>query len=68
MVVNRARDADRGTAMSIYTALFDFGVFIGGPLLGGIIDLFGYTAMFGTAAVLIVAGTLAFAVADRGRT
>jgi MFS family permease len=68
MVVNRARDADRGTAMSIYTALFDFGVLIGGPLLGGVIDLFGYTAMFSTAAALIVAGTLGFAVADRGRS
>jgi MFS family permease len=68
MVVNRARDADRGTAMSIYTALFDFGVLIGGPLLGAIIDLYGFTVMFSAAAVLIVVGTLGFAVADRGRS
>ena len=67
MVVNRARDADRGTAMAIYTALFDLGVLVGGPLLGGVIDLFGYTAMFITAATLIVAGTAGFALADRGR-
>jgi predicted MFS family arabinose efflux permease len=67
MVVNRARDADRGTAMSIYTALFDLGVLLGGPFLGGLIDRFGYTTMFITDATLILAGTAAFALVDRGR-
>jgi MFS family permease len=67
MVVNRARDADRGTAMAIYTALFDLGILVGGPLLGGVIDLFGYTTMFITAATLIVVGAAGFALADRGR-
>jgi predicted MFS family arabinose efflux permease len=67
MVVNRARDADRGTAMSIYTALFDLGVLLGGPLLGGLIDRFGYTTMFITDATLILAGTAVFALVDRGR-
>lgn len=67
MVVNRARDADRGTAMSIYTALFDLGVLLGGPFLGGVIVGFGYTAMFITAGTLIAAGTAGFALADRGR-
>jgi len=68
MVVSRARDADRGSAMAIYTALFDLGVLLGGPLLGGVIDVFGYTRMYQTAAGLIVVGSLAFAVADRGRS
>lgn len=68
MVVSRARNADRGTAMAIYTALFDLGVLIGGPLLGGVIDGFGYTVMYVTAAALIVAGATAFAFADRGRS
>jgi MFS family permease len=67
MVVNRARTADRGTAMAIYTALFDLGVLLGGPLLGAVIAVRGYTEMFATAAVLIVAGTAGFALADRGR-
>ena len=67
MVVNRARDADRGTAMSIYTALFDVGVLIGGPLLGAVIERFGYTAMYATVAALVGAGMVGFAVADRGR-
>jgi MFS family permease len=67
MVVNRARNADRGTAMAIYTALFDLGVLVGGPFLGAVIELHGYTAMFTTAAILIGAGTIGFALADRGR-
>jgi MFS family permease len=67
MVVNRVRDADRGTAMSIYTALFDLGVLLGGPLLGWVIDRFGYMTMFITAATLIAAGTAGFALGDRGR-
>jgi MFS family permease len=67
MVVNRARTADRGSAMAIYTALFDVGVLIGGPLLGAVIEMQGYPAMFLTAATLVAIGTAGFAVADRGR-
>jgi MFS family permease len=67
MVVGRARTADRGSAMAIYTALFDVGVLIGGPLLGFIIEVRGYSEMFITAAALVMIGTAAFAVADRGR-
>ncbi|MFQ5418234.1 MAG: MFS transporter [Myxococcota bacterium] len=66
--MSRAREADRGTAMAIYTALFDLGVLVGGPLLGAIVDLFGYTVMFLTAAGILGVATLVFAVADRGRS
>jgi len=68
MVVGRARTADRGSAMAIYTALFDVGVLIGGPLLGFVIEIRGYTEMFITAAALVTIGTVIFAVADRGRS
>jgi MFS family permease len=67
MVVNRARGADRGSAMSIYTALFDLGVLLGGPFLGWVIDRFDYTTMFATAATLIAVGTAGFALGDKGR-
>jgi len=67
MVVGRARTADRGSAMAIYTGLFDVGVLIGGPLLGFVIEIAGYTEMFITAAGLVAIGTVAFAAADRGR-
>jgi predicted MFS family arabinose efflux permease len=67
LTVMRARASERGSAMAIYTALFDVGILLGGPLLGVIIEASGYGAMFGTAAVILVAGTLTFAVWDRSR-
>ena len=67
LVVARARPAERGAALSIFTALFDAGVLIGGPALGLIIRLAGYPAMFVSAAGLIAVGSLTFAVWDRPR-
>lgn len=67
MVVTRARDADRGSAMGIYTALFDLGVVIGGPLFGAVVTAAGFSVMFGTAAAVVVAGTLVFLVWDGRR-
>jgi MFS family permease len=68
MVVGRTRSADRGSAMAIYTALFDVGVLIGGPSLGLVIELAGYPTMYAVAAGWIALGALVFAVWDRGRS
>ena len=65
LVVERARTAERGAATSIFTALFDAGALVGGPLLGAIIRDVGYSAMFLTAAALVTVGGAAFAVVDR---
>jgi MFS family permease len=65
MVVSRAPDEDRGSAISFFTALFDFGVLIGGPILGVIIGSFGYSTMFRFSAVTIVVATALFATWDR---
>jgi predicted MFS family arabinose efflux permease len=67
MVVTRTRDADRGSAMAIYTALFDLGVVVGGPGFGFVIGASGYSTAFGAAAALVVAGAMVFALWDRGR-
>lgn len=65
MVVSRALDEDRGSAVSIFTALFDLGTLIGGPVLGVIISGFGYATMFTFAAAAIVAASFVFAAWDR---
>jgi MFS family permease len=65
LVVSRASDADRGSASAIFTALFDVGVVLGGPLFGSLsrgLD-FGWT--FATAAGIIVVGTGVFGLWDR---
>ncbi len=67
MVVTRARDADRGSAMAIYTALFDTGIVIGGPIFGWIIGRAGYSEAYLAAAGLVAAGSAIFAVWDRQR-
>jgi MFS family permease len=77
MVVTRARDAERGAAMSIFTALFDAGALVGGPLfgllhgltlpLGGSLSATGYTLVYGAAAAIVVVGTLAYGLLDRRR-
>jgi MFS family permease len=67
LVVARARAAERGAALSIFTALFDAGVLLGGPAHGAVIGLAGYAGMFATAAALVVAAAIVFAVWDRHR-
>ena len=64
IVVTRARDADRGSAMGVLTGLFDLGMVLGGPFFGAIIVGAGFSAAFGTAAVVVAVGTLVFVAWD----
>lgn len=65
MVVSRASEADRGSAMAIFTGLFDVGALLGGPAFGAIIRLSGYSTMFLSAGAWMVAGGLLYAYWDR---
>jgi MFS family permease len=67
ILVTRAGEADRGSAMAIFTALFDTGVLVGGPLFGALITWAGFSTMFVSAAAAIAVGMVVFAVWDRGR-
>ncbi len=58
MVVSRARDEERGSALAMFTALFDLGLFIGGPLFGLVIERSTYDAMFQLAAALVTVGAV----------
>ena len=53
--------------MAIFTALFDLGVVLGGPLFGAISQAAGYGAMYLTAAGLLALGSAVFALWDRRR-
>ncbi|MEE8580977.1 MAG: MFS transporter [Myxococcota bacterium] len=68
LVVSRARESERGSAMAVYTGLFDVGILVGGPSLGYVIKSSGYPAMFGSAGGLVALGTLVFAIWDRRRS
>ncbi len=67
LVISRARPAERGAAIALYTAVFDAGVLLGGPLFGAISRDVGYVEMFVSAGAVVAVGGLVFAVWDRGR-
>jgi MFS family permease len=58
IVVNRSGQDRRGGALGLFTAFFDIGVGLGGPLMGAIAALGGYPAAFWGAAVCAGAGVL----------
>ena len=65
LTVTRARVAERGAAMAVYTGLFDAGTLVGGPILGVMIRWFSYDAMFLSAAAFVIVGLGLFAFWDR---
>ena len=65
MVVTRAAEADRGSAMAIFTGLFDVGALLGGPAFGAIIRFGSYSSMFLAAGGWMLAGGLIYAYLDR---
>ena len=64
MVVTRARPSERGSASAIFTAVFDVGTLIGGPLFGLAIRLGDYRAMWLLAAGVVAVGAVVFARSD----
>ena len=65
MVVMRAPAHERGRALAAFTALFDLGLFVGAPVLGFVLERSSYLAMFTTAAIVAVFGSILYVVWDR---
>jgi MFS family permease len=65
MVVSRAAEADRGSAMAIFTGLFDVGALLGGPAFGAIIRFGSYSSMFLAAGGWMLVGGIIYAYLDR---
>lgn len=65
LVVSRADDGERGAALSMFTALFDLGLLVGGPLLGAVLAWTDYGVMFDCAAVVGVVGVVGYLAWDR---
>jgi predicted MFS family arabinose efflux permease len=60
LVVSRARDSERGSAVAIYTGFSDLGMVIGGPMFGAVLDAAGYTAMYAFVAGFMLLGLAVF--------
>jgi MFS family permease len=65
LVVTRAQPDERGSAIALFTALFDLGLLLGGPSFGVSAKLAGYPATFGLAAGLVSAAVVVFVAWDR---
>ena len=58
LVTERANDADRGSAISIFNALDDGAALLAAPALGFAIEVGSYPIMFAAAAFVIILGAL----------
>jgi MFS family permease len=67
MVVGEVGEDGRGSALGAFTAFFDVGVGLGGPLAGATASLAGYPAVFALAAVAAL-GTALLAAIPAGAT
>ncbi len=65
MVVSRARPAERGSALSVYTALFDVALLVSGPVFGAVITFASYRVMWLTAGAVMAVGVVWFGLWDR---
>lgn len=59
-VVDRARTAERGSAMATFTSLFDVGLLVVGPSIGFVISLSGYSTAFFVIGAVLAAGVAVY--------
>jgi len=64
-VVSRARTAERGSAMAIFTSIFDIALLMAAPSVGALIDGFDYRVAFGSVAIALAFGALVYSIWDR---
>ena len=64
-VINRARVSKRGSAVSIFTSIFDMALLFGAPLVGFMIDGISYLVAFSVAGAVIIGGSFVYGLWDR---
>ncbi len=60
MVVNRVSDDSRGTALAIFTGLFDLGMLVGSTVFGAIIEWRGFAVLYAFGAVVLASALTVF--------
>jgi predicted MFS family arabinose efflux permease len=64
-VVYRARLSERGSAMSIFTSIFDVALLLSAPLFGGLVESYSYEVAFSVIGVFLLFGGLVYAFWDK---
>jgi len=68
LVIDAAREGERGAAIGAYTSFWDLGLAVSGPAIGSVAAAAGYSAAFTTAAACaLAAGLLTVAIGAAGR-
>jgi MFS family permease len=65
LATSRATLEERGTTMAIFTALFDISLFGASPLIGWMIEQFGYGTSFSSVALALLVGVAMFHLTER---
>lgn len=60
MVVNRVSDASRGTALAIFTGLFDLGMLVGSSCFGAIVEWTSFSVLYALGAILLASALATF--------
>lgn len=60
LITDRATPELRGRVFSLCISGFDLGIFLAGPLLGGVADQIGYRGLFGVATGIVAIGIVIF--------
>ena len=60
LITDRASPEMRGRIFSLCISGFDLGIFLAGPILGGIADTVGYRGLFGVATGIVAVGIAVF--------
>lgn len=63
-VIERARATERGSAVAMFTALFDLAILVGAPIVGRVIDTIGYRVAFAGIGCTVFVGLIAFLLLD----
>lgn len=64
-VVYRARLSERGSAMSIFTSIFDVSLLLSAPVFGGLVESFSYTVAFSAVGGFLLFGGVVYAIWDK---
>lgn len=64
-VVNRARISERGSALSVFTSIFDVSLLLGAPAVGFLIEGYSYLVAFSATGVALFVGAFVYAAWDR---
>lgn len=64
-VIYRARISERGSAMSIFTSIFDVALLVSAPVVGGLIEGFSYTVSFTAMGLFLAVGGVIYSMWDK---